>query len=387
MCPLVAALGRTPGIVSVVCTTGQHRSMLDQVMGTFGIESDHALEVMHPGQSLNALTARLLAAIDPVLVSERPDRVLVHGDTTTALAGALAAFQRQIPVGHVEAGLRTGDLAAPFPEEMNRRVIDSISDLMFAPTPGARDHLARENLPGRIVVTGNTVIDALQHADRRIQDDAALRQSLDQPFAFLNAARRMVLVTGHRRENFGRGFAQIIEALAALAARRTDIDIVYPVHLNPQVDGPVRAALGQSPRIHLIEPQSYLPFVRLMQRAHLVLTDSGGVQEEAPALGKPVLVMRDVTERPEAIAAGTARLVGTDAGRIVAAVDALLDDPALYLGFSRVRNPYGDGRASSRIVAALLGRPVEPFPAPEPAGSAAPVAAAATPCTEQPCDA
>ncbi|PYE77957.1 non-hydrolyzing UDP-N-acetylglucosamine 2-epimerase [Xylophilus ampelinus] len=375
MCPLVAALAQAPGMRSVVCTTGQHRSMLEQVMDTFGVHSDHPLDVMQPGQSLNAMMARLLMALDPILESVRPDRVLVHGDTTTALAGALVAFQRRVPIGHVEAGLRTGDLAAPFPEEMNRRVVDSMSDLMFAPTEGASLHLLAEGLTGRIVVTGNTVIDALQHAARRIDGDAALRAELDRPFGFLHPARRLVLVTGHRRENFGEGFARICEALDTLSARREDIDIVYPVHLNPQVDGPVREALGRSPRIHLIAPQSYLPFVRLMQRAHLVLTDSGGVQEEAPALGKPVLVMRDVTERPEAVAAGTAHLVGTHPGRIVAAVDALLDDPALHHGFSRVRNPYGDGRACVRIVAALQGRPVEPFPPPSGRDAPGPVPA------------
>lgn len=361
MCPLVAALATAPGIESVVCTTGQHRSMLEQVMQTFGVHSDHALDVMLPGQSLNAMTARLLVALDPVLESVQPDRVLVHGDTTTAMAAALAAFQRRIPVAHVEAGLRTGDMAAPFPEEMNRRVVDSMSDLMFAPTEGARDHLLEENLSGRIVVTGNTVIDALQFAARRIDSDPALQAELDAPLRFLDPARRLVLVTGHRRENFGQGFAQVCQALATLAASRDDIDIVYPVHLNPQVDGPVRAALGHSPRIHLIAPQSYLPFVRLMQRAYLVLTDSGGVQEEAPALGKPVLVMRDVTERPEAMAAGTARLVGTDAARIVLAVQSLLDDAAVHASFARVRNPYGDGKASARIVAALRGEPFDPF--------------------------
>ncbi len=366
MAPLVAALGAAPGITSLVCTTGQHRSMLEQVMSTFGVHSDRALDVMVPGQSLNALASALFAQLDPVLAELQPDRVLVHGDTTTALAGAIAAFQRHIPVGHVEAGLRTGNLGQPWPEEMNRRAVDSMADLLFAPTETARDNLLREHAGGRIWVTGNTVIDALLATAGRIDGDAVLRAQLDAEFPFLDPRRRLLLVTGHRRENFGGGFDQVCQALAAIAARREDVDIVYPVHLNPQVDGPVRAALGQAPRIHLVEPQGYLPFVRLMQRAHLVLTDSGGVQEEAPALGKPVLVLRDVTERPEAIAAGTARLVGTRATRIVSAVDELLDDDTLHARFAQVRNPYGDGRACERIVAALTGAPVQEFTAGHP---------------------
>ena len=363
MAPLVAALGETAGITSLVCTTGQHRSMLEQVLQTFGIRADRMLDAMAPGQSLNALAARLFAGIDPVLDELRPDRVLVHGDTTTALVAGLAAFQRRIPVGHVEAGLRTGNLARPWPEEMNRRTVDGLADLLFAPTAAAEANLLREHAPGRIVVTGNTVIDALQATARRIDGDAALRAELDAPFGFLGPRRRLLLVTGHRRENFGEGFDSICRALATLAARRDDIDIVYPVHLNPAVDGPVRAALADARRVHLMEPLGYLPFVRLMQRAHVVLTDSGGVQEEAPALGTPVLVMRDVTERPEAIAAGTARLVGTDAGHIVAAVDALFDDAALHAGYAQVRNPYGDGQACARIAAVLAGRPLQPFDA------------------------
>lgn len=371
MAPLVAALRATPGIISLVCTTGQHRTMLKQVMEVFGVEADYALDVMRPGQGLNGLAAQLLGQLDPVLEALRPDRVLVHGDTTTAMAAALAAFHRNIPIGHVEAGLRTGDLRQPWPEEMNRRVIDSMSDLLLAPTESARDNIQRENLGGRVVVTGNTVIDALHAAVRRIDGDRALRDELDAPFGFLDRGRRLLLVTGHRRENFGEGFSQICAALATLVAKRDDIDIIYPVHLNPQVDGPVRDALAASPRIQLVDPLPYLSFVRLMQRAHVVLTDSGGVQEEAPALGKPVLVMRDVTERPEAVAACTATLVGTRSERIVAAVNRLFDDNDAHAVYAQRWNPYGDGHACERIVAALLGQPVREFGAPLPHSLAA----------------
>ncbi|MDO8306128.1 MAG: UDP-N-acetylglucosamine 2-epimerase (non-hydrolyzing), partial [Herminiimonas sp.] len=289
MAPLVRTLAQTPGIESVVCVTGQHRSMLEQVMALFEIKADHDLDVMMPNQSLNLLCSRIFAKLDPILESERPDRVLVHGDTTTAMVAATAAFQRRIPVGHVEAGLRTGDLSQPWPEEMNRRMIDVVSDFLFAPTVGSRDNLLRENLGGRILVTGNTVIDALQLTAKRIEQDMALRMRLDAQFPFLSPQRRVLLVTGHRRENFGDGFLHICEALAELA-KRSDIDFVYPVHLNPNVRGPVLQMLSDLPRVHLIEPLDYLGFIRLMQLAHVVLTDSGGVQEEAPSLGKPVLV-------------------------------------------------------------------------------------------------
>lgn len=360
MAPLVRTLAQTPGIESVVCVTGQHRSMLEQVMALFEIKADHDLDVMMPNQSLNLLCSRIFAKLDPILESERPDRVLVHGDTTTAMVAATAAFQRRIPVGHVEAGLRTGDLSQPWPEEMNRRMIDVVSDFLFAPTVGSRDNLLRENLGGRILVTGNTVIDALQLTAKRIEQDMALRMRLDAQFPFLSPQRRVLLVTGHRRENFGDGFLHICEALAELA-KRSDIDIVYPVHLNPNVRGPVLQMLSDLPRVHLIEPLDYLGFIRLMQLAHVVLTDSGGVQEEAPSLGKPVLVMRDVTERPEAVAAGTVQLVGTERGRIVDAVNALFDDEKKYSQFSNVVNPYGDGNASSRIVDALIGKAHDEF--------------------------
>ncbi|MGF1502196.1 MAG: non-hydrolyzing UDP-N-acetylglucosamine 2-epimerase [Paracoccaceae bacterium] len=372
MAPVVAALEGAPGIVSRICTTGQHREMLDQVLKVFGIRPDHDLGLMRPGQGLNGLTARLFEAIDPILIAEAPDRVLVHGDTTTALAAALAAFHRQIPVGHVEAGLRTGDLARPWPEEGNRRVIDAVADQLFAPTARAERNLLAEALgPREIHVTGNTVIDALGLASARLatEDDPEIARLR----ALRAPGRRLVLVTGHRRENFGLGFAGICDALAALAAR-DDVQIVFPVHLNPRVREPVETALGHLPgeALRLLPPLDYLPFVWLLNEAHLVLTDSGGVQEEAPSLGKPVLVMRDVTERPEAVEAGTARLVGTDARRIVGAVTALLDDPGEHARIARIANPYGDGRAADRIVAAIQGTPIAGF-APVPADLAAAV--------------
>lgn len=360
MAPVVTALSAEPGVRSIVCVTGQHRQMLDQVLTLFGIRPDHDLALMAAGQTLSDLTARTLTALDPVILAEKPDCILVHGDTTTAMAAAVAAFHRRVPIGHVEAGLRTRDLGQPWPEEFNRRVVDVVAGLLFAPTATAKANLEAETVAGRILVTGNTVIDALHETVRRLDADAALRAGLDARFAFLRPGRRLLLVTGHRRENFGAGFEGICTALAALAAR-TDLDIVYPVHLNPNVLGPVTAALAGRPNVHLIEPLDYLPFVHLMRRADVVLTDSGGVQEEAPSLGRPVLVMREVTERPEALEAGTVRLVGTDPDRIVAEVGRLLDDEAWRLRFARAVNPYGDGRAAARIVDGLLGRPVAEF--------------------------
>lgn len=360
MAPLVKAMAAEPGIESRVCVTGQHQHMLRQVMDLFDIKAHSTLDVMRPNQSLNTLTSALFDAIDPMLEAERPDRVLVHGDTTTAMVAAMAAFHRRIPVGHVEAGLRTGDIHQPWPEEMNRRNIDMTADMLFAPTAESRCNLLDERLAGQIWVTGNTVIDALQQTAWRIEDDAHLRQRLDNQFGFLRPERKLLLVTGHRRENFGEGFLDICKALRSLS-QRSDIQIVYPVHLNPNVKGPVSEQLGGLPNVHLIEPLDYLSFVRLMQRAHVVLTDSGGVQEEAPSLGKPVLVMRDVTERPEAVAAGTVRLVGTSPQSIEQGVSALFDDEHLWRQTAHACNPYGDGKASARIIDALLGRPVNEF--------------------------
>ena len=360
MAPVVAALADDAGIEGRVCVTAQHRGMLDQVMDAFAITPDHDLDLMRAGQDLTDVTVRVLTGMRGVLADERPDWVLVHGDTTTAMAAAMAAFYAGAKIGHVEAGLRTHDLSRPWPEEMNRVVIDRIADLMFAPTPGSAANLIREATPqARVLVTGNTVIDALLGVRDRVTGGAEAAGMADR-FAFLDPALRTVLVTGHRRESFGQGFEDICRALADIAGRG-DAQVVYPVHLNPQVQGPVNRLLADRPRIHLIEPQEYLPFVYLMTRADIVLTDSGGVQEEAPSLGRPVLVMREVTERPEAVEAGTVALVGTDPERIAGAIGRLLDDPAHYAAMSGAVNPYGDGLAARRIADALAGRRVEPF--------------------------
>jgi UDP-N-acetylglucosamine 2-epimerase (non-hydrolysing) len=331
-----------------VLVTAQHREMLDQVLRVFDIKPDHDLDVMRPGQSLADVTVGVLRGVERVLRRARPDMVMVQGDTTSAFAAALAAFYERIPVGHVEAGLRTGDKYSPYPEEMNRRLVSSLADLHFAPTRAAKENLLGEGVPrGRIHVTGNTVVDALK---------AMRRSKVVLPMPVLDGIpkeHRVILVTAHRRESFGSGFERICRALRTIVERNPDVAVVYPVHLNPNVRKPVRAILGGTPRVHLIEPMEYLSFVRLMERAYLILTDSGGIQEEAPAMGKPVLVMRDKTERPEAVAAGTARLVGTDADVIVSATERLLRSAAAYRKMARARNPFGDGRASSRIAAAL----------------------------------
>jgi len=349
MAPVIKALQAAEGFECRVWSTGQHREMLDQVLDFFGLQTDIDLAVMTPGQTLNDVFAGVVAGVDRAIQAERPDLVLVHGDTSTASAAALAAFHQKVPVGHVEAGLRSGRMDQPWPEEMNRRLVDLVSTHLFAPTAGARDHLLREGVdPSRIVVTGNTVVDALLGAIDRIAPGTAAREALDARFADLDAEKPLVLVTGHRRESFGDGFGDICLALRRLA-QTGGVEIVYPVHMNPNVRGPVMDLIGATPGVHLIDPVDYPSFVYLMSRATVILTDSGGVQEEAPSLGKPLLVMRNVTERPEAISAGVAELVGTDPDRIVTQVLAALKRAAP----ADVRNPYGDGLASARIVKEL----------------------------------
>ena len=354
MAPLVHALAKDPHFEAKVCVTAQHREMLDQVLNLFSIVPDYDLNIMSPGQGLTEITCRILQGLKPVLESFKPDVVLVHGDTTTTAAASLAAFYQRIPVGHVEAGLRTGDLYSPWPEEANRTLTGHLAMYHFAPTENSRQNLLRENLSDkRIFVTGNTVIDALFWVRDRVMNDKALNTDLSRRFPFLNTGKKMILVTGHRRESFGQGFEKICHALAEIAASNPDVQIVYPVHLNPNVSEPVNRILGHIDNVMLIEPQEYLPFVWLMNHAWLILTDSGGIQEEAPSLGKPVLVMRETTERPEAIDAGTVRLVGTDSQRIVDEVTRLLRDEEEYQRMSRAHNPYGDGRACERILSAL----------------------------------
>jgi len=354
MAPVVETLKATPGIETIVTVTAQHREMLDQVLELFGIVPDEDLNVMQPGQTLAGLTSRILTGMDGVITKHAPDIVLVHGDTTTTMATSLAAFYNRTAIGHVEAGLRTGNLYSPWPEEANRKVTGALGTLHFSPTEQSRRNLLSEGVPqDSILVTGNTVIDALLTVVDRIKCDTALEASLRSQFPFLDPGKRLVLVTGHRRENFGDGFEQICRALKAIASRG-DTQVVYPVHLNPNVQEPVRRILSDEANVHLIEPLNYLPFVYLMSRSHIIVTDSGGVQEEAPSLGKPVLVMRDTTERPEAVEAGTVRLVGTDARRIAEEANTLLDDADAYQAMARAHNPYGDGLASRRIADRLV---------------------------------
>ncbi|PKE28254.1 UDP-N-acetylglucosamine 2-epimerase (non-hydrolyzing) [Rahnella sp. AA] len=354
MAPLVHALSQDAVFESKVCVTAQHREMLDQVLRLFEITPDYDLDIMKPGQGLTEITSRILTGLKPVLETFRPDVVLVHGDTATTLSASLAAFYHQIPVGHIEAGLRTGDLTSPWPEEGNRVLTGHLAQWHFAPTETARENLLRENIPsGGIFITGNTVIDALLWVRERLNKDAELAQQLANTYPFLDASKKLILVTGHRRESFGGGFERICSALAEIALQHPDVQIVYPVHLNPNVSEPVNRILHGIDNIVLIDPQDYLPFVYLMDKAYLILTDSGGVQEEAPSLGKPVLVMRETTERPEAVDAGTVRLVGTDAAKIVEEVNRLLTDKNEYDSMSRAHNPYGDGHACQHILVAL----------------------------------
>ncbi len=353
MAPVLRRLADTPGVESLVCVTGQHRQMLDQVLELFGIRPDLDLDLMRAGQGLTYITTAVLERLGEVLDSTRPDRILVQGDTTTTMAASLAAFYAKIPVGHVEAGLRTGNVFSPWPEEMNRRITTLITDLHFPPTEASRDNLLREGVSAsHITVTGNTVIDALFDAVAILDADPARTAAIDATLPRLDPDKRLILVTGHRRENFGGGLERVASGLRRLADRG-DVEVVYPVHLNPNVQQAARAVLGSHSAIHLIAPLDYLPFIHLMRHAALIVTDSGGVQEEAPSLGKPVLVTRDTTERPEAVEAGTVKLVGTDTERLVSAANRLLDDRAAYDAMSFAHNPYGDGHAAARIVEAI----------------------------------
>jgi UDP-N-acetylglucosamine 2-epimerase (non-hydrolysing) len=349
MAPLVKELKKSSVLTVKVCVTAQHRQMLDQVLQLFEITPNYDLDLMRPGQTLPQLTSNILLGMDGVLADYRPDWVLVHGDTSTSMATSVAAYYQQVGVAHVEAGLRTNNLYSPWPEEGNRQITGRLAGLHFSPTNESCGNLLKEGVnPDQIHVTGNTVIDALLGVSQRIDNDTELRNSLAAQFPFLESAKRVVLVTGHRRENFGSGFESICNAIKDIA-QEPGVQVIYPVHLNPQVQEPVRRILGDSTRVHLIEPLDYLPFIYLMKRSHLIMTDSGGIQEEAPSLGKPVLVMRDSTERPEAVAAGTVRLVGTDRARIVNETSKLLNDDAAYQQMSFAHNPYGDGRACQRI--------------------------------------
>jgi len=353
MAPVVKALAADPTVDAKVCVTAQHRQMLDQVLDIFGIQPDFDLDLMKPGQDVSDITANVLLGMREIYKQWTPDIILVHGDTTTTLAASLSAFYAKIKVGHVEAGLRTHNKHAPWPEEMNRSLAGVVADIHFAPTEKSREHLLREGVADTTIhVTGNTVIDALLDIVQRVRSDAELQHRFAAQFDFIDPAKRLLLVTGHRRENFGAGFENICRALAQLA-QRPDVQIVYPVHLNPNVQEPVNRILANTANVHLIEPQDYLPFVYLMDQTTLIITDSGGIQEEAPSLGKPVLVMRDTTERPEAVAAGTVKLVGTDPHTIVSTANHLLDDETAYATMSRAHNPYGDGQAAKRIVQIL----------------------------------
>lgn len=333
-----------------VCVTGQHRQMLDQVLELFNLTPDFDLNLMKPGQTLSDITSGVLKGLEQVFVEWTPDVVLVHGDTATTFAASLAAYYHKIAVGHVEAGLRTGDIYSPWPEEANRKLTGALTTYHFAPTQSSYNNLVKENIaPNSITITGNTVIDALLTVKSKVETDQEIINQFEQQFDFLDSAKKLILVTGHRRENFGQGFLNICTALANIAKQYPDVQIVYPVHLNPNVQKPVNELLSGISNIHLIAPQDYLPFVYLMNRSYLILTDSGGIQEEAPSLGKPVLVMRDTTERPEAVDAGTVKLVGTDAALIQQSVIELLENQNLYQTMAAAHNPYGDGTTSQKI--------------------------------------
>lgn len=354
MAPLVKALQADDRFISNICVTAQHREMLDQVLDLFNIIPDYDLNIMLPGQSLHQITSRIVGELQPIFAKEKPDVILVHGDTSTTFAASLAAYYSQISIGHVEAGLRTGDIYSPWPEEGNRKLTAALATYHFAPTNVAKDNLMAENIAEQsIFVTGNTVIDALFSVLERINADLELKLSLEKQFSFRDKNKSLILVTGHRRESFGKGFENICYALREICKKHPNVQIIYPVHLNPNVQEPVRRVLSEIDNIFLIEPLDYLPFVYLMNEAHIILTDSGGIQEEAPSLGKPVLVMRNTTERPEAVSAGTVKLVGTDINKITSLVgDLMLNDKA-YKAMSHSHNPYGDGHACKNILNAL----------------------------------
>ena len=352
MAPLALQLKQQGGSFEVkVCVTGQHRQMLDQVLKLFNLRPDFDLNLMKAGQTLSDITSGVLKGLEDVFAEWTPDVVLVHGDTATTFAASLAAYYHKIKIGHVEAGLRTGNIYSPWPEEANRKLTGSLANYHFAPTQSSYNNLIKENTdPENIVITGNTVIDALLKVKEKVETDQEIIAQFEKKFNFLDKSKKLILVTGHRRENFGQGFLNICTALANIAKQYPDVQIVYPVHLNPNVQEPVNALLSGIQNIHLIAPQDYLPFVYLMNRSYLILTDSGGIQEEAPSLGKPVLVMRDTTERPEAVEAGTVKLVGTDAILIEKSIIELLENTNLYKKMATAHNPYGDGKASFRIV-------------------------------------
>jgi len=356
LAPLVLAMQDTAEIEHVTCVTGQHRQMLDQILRTFEIVPEFDLNLMRPGQDLGHITSAALQGVGDVIDKVKPDWVIVQGDTTTAFASALAAFYRKVKVAHVEAGLRTGNIYSPWPEEMNRRLVGQLTAMHFPPTPSSAENLRREGVgEDNICTTGNTVIDALQWVVKRLDGDAAFASATDATLPKLQDGRKLILVTGHRRENFDGGLARVCTALKRIA-QRGDVEIVYPVHLNPEVQKTANTILDDDPAIRLIAPVDYVPFIALMRQAYLIVTDSGGIQEEAPGLGKPVLVTRDTTERPEAVTAGTARLVGTDSEGLVTAVNELLDDRSAYARMAQAKNPFGDGRAAGRIVERLLSR-------------------------------
>lgn len=372
MCPLVKEFQKHPNAFkTIVCVTGQHREMLDQVLTIFDIKPDYDLNIMKQGQDLTDVTARVLTGMRDVFKQVTPDIVFVHGDTTTSTAAALAAFYQQIPVAHIEAGLRTHNIYSPWPEEMNRQITGRIATYNFSPTLLSQQNLEEEKAHGEIFVTGNTVIDALQQVAGKLQSDEALAKEQDKVLAEagydvsrLKDGKKLVLITGHRRENFGDGFIAMVTAMKDLSEKYTDVDFVYPMHLNPNVRKPIHEVFGDDltrPNFFFIEPLQYLEFVHLMAKSTIVLTDSGGIQEEAPGLGKPVLVMRDTTERPEALASGTVHLVGTDYNKIVTEVSTLLDDQQAYETMSKAVNPYGDGKACERIIAYLKGEDVAPY--------------------------